>query len=76
MAVRHTVTRQQAEAIALQVNPEFDVRGSFSIRINTDGDAAHVSLGSDRTCVECARFDARLAAEVARKVAEGREDEI
>lgn len=76
MAVRHTITRQQAEAIALQVDPDFDVSSDFTVRLNTDGGFAHVSLGKDRTCIECARHDAKLAAEEARKRAEGREDEI
>lgn len=74
MAVRHSVTRQQAMALALQADPEFNASGDFSIRLKVEGDSAHIFTGKD--CPECLRYEAKLAAEEARKRAEGREDEI
>lgn len=74
MAIRHTISRQQVTALALQADPEFDASGDFSFRVKVEGDSAHVFLGRD--CAECVRYEAKLAGEVARKRAEGREDEI
>lgn len=74
MAVRHTITRQQVARLVTQADPDFDTSGDFSFRIKVEGDGAHLFIGRD--CPECVRYEAKLAGEVARKRAEGREDEI
>lgn len=84
MATKHTVRRSTVNAIAQQVNPDFPVefineageREEYKLFIETDGDFAHVRFAARGACPECVAFDEKAQAEIARKIAEHREDEI